>query len=219
MPIEFRCSHCGKLLRTGDDTAGRQAQCPACRTVSTVPGPESPPEAAAAPPESSSPFATTAPWGEPLASPFAPRGPADAENPYQAPAEYAPAEAYPGAFAADRVSAPAIGLIVTGSLGLVVQILGAAVNLMVFTVQGVPQNEAFFVGGLQIGLAMIGIASSILVIFAGVKMKNLENYGLAMAGAIVAMIPYCGPCCLLGLPFGIWAIVVLVSPEVKAAFR
>ena len=40
MPIDFRCSQCGKLLRTGDDTAGRQAECPACGALTTVPAPE-----------------------------------------------------------------------------------------------------------------------------------------------------------------------------------
>ncbi|MBU4273541.1 MAG: DUF975 family protein [Planctomycetes bacterium] len=37
MAIEFRCTNCGKLLRTGDDTAGRQAKCPECGTVMTIP--------------------------------------------------------------------------------------------------------------------------------------------------------------------------------------
>jgi hypothetical protein len=207
-------------LRTGDDTAGRQAKCPACQTVSTVPVPESPPQAAAAPPETPSPFATTAPWGEPAASPFAPRGPAEAENPYQAPAEYAPAEVFPGAFAQDRVSAPATGLIVTGSLGLAVQILGAVGTVLAVAFQPMARNNAF-VGevGVRLALGMLGICLSVLVIFAGVKMKNLENYVLSMTGAIIAVIPCFSPCCFLGIPFGIWAIVVLVSPEVKAAFR
>ena len=39
MSIEFRCSECGKLLRTEDGTVGRQAQCPECGAVSTVPEP------------------------------------------------------------------------------------------------------------------------------------------------------------------------------------
>ena len=42
MPIEFRCRQCGRLLKTPDDTAGRQAQCPACGTISIVPGPAAP---------------------------------------------------------------------------------------------------------------------------------------------------------------------------------
>jgi predicted Zn finger-like uncharacterized protein len=35
---------------------------------------------------------------------------------------------------------------------------------------------------------------------------------------ILAMIP-CVNCCILGLPFGIWGLVVLNKPEVKDAFR
>jgi len=53
MPIEFRCHQCQKLLRTKDDTAGKQAKCPQCGTVLTVPplGTEAPPEGLhAAPP-------------------------------------------------------------------------------------------------------------------------------------------------------------------------
>jgi hypothetical protein len=221
MPIEFRCSQCGKLLRTGDDTAGKQAQCPACGTVSTVPTPVAPPEAVPEPPAPPSPFATTSPWGESPSSPFAARGQADAENPYQAPPEYAPAEAFPGAFAQERVSAPATGLIVVGAIGLVLQIIGTAFQAVVLFAGvggGGAQGEALAVGAAQVAGGLLGIGLSILVIYAGTRMKNLENYGLAMTGAIVAMIP-CFPCCLLGLPFGIWAIVVLVNPEVKAAFR
>ncbi|MCD4726394.1 MAG: DUF975 family protein [Pirellulales bacterium] len=37
MAIEFRCTDCGKLLRTVDDTAGKQAKCPECGTVMTIP--------------------------------------------------------------------------------------------------------------------------------------------------------------------------------------
>lgn len=58
MAIEFRCTHCSKLLRTGDDTAGRQAKCPDCGAVMTIPaaGPAAgggPPPLA---PSGSSPF-------------------------------------------------------------------------------------------------------------------------------------------------------------------
>jgi hypothetical protein len=59
-----------------------------------------------------------------------------------------------------------------------------------------------------------------VVIFMGAgKMKRLESYGFAMAVSIIAMIPCISPCCLIGLPMGIWALVVLLDPNVKAAFR
>jgi len=93
-------------------------------------------------------------------------------------------------------------------------------TVLAITFQPMAQNNAIAGEvGVRLALGMLGIGLSILVIFAGVKMKNLENYALSMTGAIIAVIPCFSPCCFVGIPFGIWAIVVLVAPEVKAAFR
>jgi hypothetical protein len=56
------------------------------------------------------------------------------------------------------------------------------------------------------------------ILFGALKMMRLQSYGWAMAAAILAVIPCLSPCCCLGIPFGIWALVVLSKPEVKAAF-
>lgn len=37
MPIEFRCPSCGKLLRTPDESAGKQGKCPQCGTITQIP--------------------------------------------------------------------------------------------------------------------------------------------------------------------------------------
>lgn len=37
MAIDFRCTQCGRMLRVPDETAGRQAQCPACQAVLPIP--------------------------------------------------------------------------------------------------------------------------------------------------------------------------------------
>jgi phage FluMu protein Com len=53
MAIEFRCTGCNKLLRTQDDTAGKQAKCPQCGTVLQIPAapaPPAPPGSMPAPP-------------------------------------------------------------------------------------------------------------------------------------------------------------------------
>ncbi len=75
MAVEFRCKQCDKLLRIGDDAAGRQAKCPECGAISPVPFVEVGPSSG----EAGSPFAPGSP--EPAA-------PGDAENPYQAPSQY-----------------------------------------------------------------------------------------------------------------------------------
>jgi len=58
----------------------------------------------------------------------------------------------------------------------------------------------------------------VLIIVGAVKMMNLSSYGLAMTAAIAAITPCFYPCCVLGIPFGIWALVVLCDKNVKAAF-
>jgi hypothetical protein len=74
MSIEFPCSQCGKLLRVGDDAAGKQARCPSCGSVQpipfTSPSAEPTPEAGQAP----------SPFGGYTAQPAA-----DQLNPYASP--------------------------------------------------------------------------------------------------------------------------------------
>ena len=63
------------------------------------------------------------------------------------------------------------------------------------------------------------LVASCFVAFGAWKMQRLESFSLAFSSAVVAAIPCVGPCCLLGIPFGIWAIVVLNRPDVRSAFR
>jgi len=221
MPIEFRCKQCARLLRVPDDAAGRQSQCPECGAVSPVPAPSV-----------GGPLPGEGPFGPRDRGPSGPgvpqwAPPSDSENPYQAPTQYGQAPEYPFAWgdaaaAAARVTGPAVALIVIGALEIATQVWAVFVSLMEIRAGGPLQvgpwanlasPEAIVIGGA------IGVILGIVVIWGGVKMRNLESYPLAMAAAIIAMIPCFWPCCVLGLPFGIWALVVLSDPLVRAAVR
>lgn len=80
MPIEFRCARCYTLLRTKEEAAGRQFDCPRCGETLTVPWPEGDtPEAVPA-------GSTPGVYEAGLEPPPAPsRGPGEPVNPYQAP--------------------------------------------------------------------------------------------------------------------------------------
>ncbi len=39
MPIEFHCNHCGKLVKTGDEHAGKYGRCPSCHQTVYIPTP------------------------------------------------------------------------------------------------------------------------------------------------------------------------------------
>lgn len=224
-PIEFRCTGCNKLLRTAADTAGKQAKCPECGQIVAVPG------SAAGVPAETLPYPSPTPeppTGSPFAAPIGDEAAAagDAENPYLAPTQYGrPSQPFAGAdpLAASRVAGPATALIVVGALGIAVQVLGLIFNLVqIGGGMGRPRPQqlpVLFSGGFGVGMAGIEVVVGIVVILGAIKMKNLENYAFAMAAAILAMVPCMSPCCLLGLPFGIWALVVLSDAGVKAAFR
>jgi hypothetical protein len=217
MPIEFRCSQCGKLLRTGDDTVGRQAQCPECGAISTVPS---------APAPSPSPTQPTPPLG--AGSPFGAGQTAGegSENPYQSPAaaSYLP----PGqldALSLQKVSGPATALLVTAILAMILHVVlmglgflqvGMGPRMQLGRADVLPMMIG---GGVNIVERIFHLILATVILFGALKMKKLESFGFAMAAAIIAMVPCISPCCLLGLPFGIWALTVLNDPAVKGSFR
>jgi hypothetical protein len=66
-------------------------------------------------------------------------------------------------------------------------------------------------------VAVIGIACGVVIFIGGARMKELRSYGWAVAGSIVSIFPgLC--CCCTGLIPGLWALLVLLNPDVKLAF-
>lgn len=212
MPIEFRCTQCGKLLRTGDDTAGRQAQCPECGTIRTVPTPG---EAQPAPVPSLAPLEGGSP--PPLGSPFA--AGAGGEAMHAIPSMEAFRE-----LAAQRVRAPATALMVFAILCIILDALialgGLTVAILILADQIQPNDPgAIVASGFYAVWGLVFLAISFVILIGARRMKGLRSYGFAMTAAILAMIPCLSSCWLLGLPFGIWALVVISDNSVKSAFR
>jgi predicted Zn finger-like uncharacterized protein len=206
----INCPQCQRQLRVPEEMLGRLVKCPTCSTTFTV--------GAAAEPAAVVP-------SEPAPAP--PR-PDVRYEPHPEPADYYPAERRPDGSA---VIAPAICLMIAGFLGFVVN-FGQAMAYIVApealdkAMDGMPamfaakdpaqkdiQRMGAIGGGFVFGLL------GMFILIASIQMARRRTYGLAMAGAIAAMINVGNLCCCLGLPFGIWAIVVLVRPDVRAAFE
>jgi hypothetical protein len=65
---------------------------------------------------------------------------------------------------------------------------------------------------------VVTLLLAIGIIYAGIQMKSLRSYSMVMTFSILAMVPCLSNCCWVGLPIGIWALVVLSDPAVKAGF-
>ena len=146
----------------------------------------------------------------------------DHVNPYARPsAGPGPGGQYqPPASGSNPLMVPAIILLVLASLS----VLGGIVQIVQVAANGIPEQpnqDAAEAAGFMVGFwgAVILIPVINLLIIAGsIAMMRRSAYPLAMTAAIAAIIPFCGPCVVVGIPFGIWALVLLSKPEVKASF-
>lgn len=114
---------------------------------------------------------------------------------------------------------PAICLIVTGVLGVLVNVFQVIISIV--DPDFLQQNNAF---GQDTPPALSAVVGAVFTIFGiltvvgAIAMIKRRYYGLALTGTILAMIDIGNCCCILGLPFGIWALIILVRPDVKEAF-
>jgi hypothetical protein len=137
--------------------------------------------------------------------------------------------------ALQSVKGPAIALIVTAILNMILALWGLVkmlffpTNLTQFNAEmqqlNNPQMQAFMQKMISMSSGPFGIvnelfciAMAVLILMGATKMRSLRSYEFAFTAAILAMIPCLTPCCLLGLPFGIWALIVLSKPTVKSYF-
>ena len=124
------------------------------------------------------------------------------------------------------VMAPAICLLVTGILGVLVDLFQIFMALLIPPPPPDPNLGEFWnemmrsAHGPQAAIGgVIFAVVSLIIVIASIKKMSLSGWGLAMTGSILAMVNIGNCCCLLGLPFGIWSLVVLSKEEVKANFN
>ncbi|HEY7158855.1 MAG TPA: zinc-ribbon domain-containing protein [Gemmataceae bacterium] len=221
MPEQIRCPECDATLRVPDNLLGKSVKCPKCQTTftATTEAPDEPERIVKEPIRASS---------------RRPSPPVEEEEDEELPPEDEEEEERPrrrrrrrrrsSAEAESAVAGPAIALMIVGGIALGLAILGLVLNLLGVGLlaanprgmAGPQQADSARMFGSVVG-GIIGICYGGIITSGAVKMKNLSSYGYAMTACIVAMLP-CSLCCLLGLPFGIWGLVMLNKPEVKDAF-
>jgi hypothetical protein len=124
------------------------------------------------------------------------------------------------------VLAPAIGLITVGALGMVLGIALLGTKLAGRSLMDKDDGEPPQGMGLIMLIAshaityrgsIISMSWGLSVLCGGIQMKNLSHYKTVLGACILALLPG-NPCCLLGLPFGIWGLVAINRWDVKREF-
>jgi hypothetical protein len=144
-----------------------------------------------------------------------------------------------------RVTPPAVGLLVVAVVNLILGLIGVGFGLIYSQMPPAqaeemlekqnPQQVAqmrqagltietllkiYTIGGIGGGALALFVA--LITVLGAIRMMMLRSYGLAVIASVLAAIPCVSPgaCpCLFGMAIGFWALVVLLNPEVRSAFR
>ncbi|MHC4508328.1 MAG: serine/threonine-protein kinase [Planctomycetota bacterium] len=119
-----------------------------------------------------------------------------------------------------QVWIPAVGLLVAGGINCL-----AAIGLVMATVfsllaQGFTGRLVIFgflPGAAKAVILVITAAYAVFVLLGGWNLMQLRSHRLALLGSILALFPFSAGS-VVGLPMGIWALVVMRREDVKAAF-
>lgn len=116
------------------------------------------------------------------------------------------------------VSTPALLLIIGAVLSLLFSLLLIVVGILIAL--NALQGEQI-VGYIYAGAGVILVAYFIVMLIGAIRMKNLQSHTFALASAIMAIVSIMclGLCSVLVVPFGIWALVVLLNANVKRQFE
>lgn len=127
------------------------------------------------------------------------------------------------------VKGPATALLVISAASLLSSLAILGLLAVGVSLRRVPQGEVevltAFSGYVGIALSAFNALVNAVILVGAAGMLKGRRYGLAMAAAVLALVPCTSSmlccCCagILNIPFGIWALVVLSRPEVRAAFR
>ena len=235
-----RCPKCSTVITIPGASATGAPSAP-----SPLPGFNPPPKSPGSPLGTPSPLGAPAgnplgappgaipnPYGDKPSSPFA-----GSTNPY-APPSAAASQSYFQPMQLPRATreqvaswllGPAIGITVVSVIGIGVMAL-AGLGMAIDPDPNAALNEApqdpaeragFYAGyyGFIFMYFVFGLLTRILQIVGAISLFRVRGYSLAMTAAICAVLPCDLYCCLGSLPFGIWALIVLNKPEVKAAFQ
>jgi hypothetical protein len=137
-------------------------------------------------------------------------------NPYQSSTEYSP-HSMPSK--SNPLMVPAIFLLTLSVLALAANVISLPFQLANINRidTSTPEGAGRMIGTV-IGMSLVPIFA-VAIIIGSICMLRLKGYSGAMTAAICACIPFCSPCVVLGIPFGIWALVLLANPDVKNRFQ
>ena len=124
------------------------------------------------------------------------------------------------------VTPPAIAMIVLASLSLLFNLFevvfhpfGKLLDELLREFHYQNHGESAFASALNVFSTLLSLAVGGVVLFGSFQMLRRRSWPFALTAAILMVVPCLGPCCPIGIPVGVWALVILLKPEVRQALE
>jgi hypothetical protein len=125
-----------------------------------------------------------------------------------------------------RVRAPAICLIAYGMFSMVASVI-TALTLVVLQgarLQLAPEHPLAAVLKLVLSpdtffIHFISFFANLTIVVGAVQMLYVKIRPMCFVAACVALLNFANPCCLIGIPIGMWSLVILLQSDVAKAFE
>ena len=146
-------------------------------------------------------------------------------NPYEAPVETSDDVARHSPKQFEALKGPSLGLLLLSFPSVVVGMI-AGLKLVACLLLWLIDSDSWLLAQLgatndliQAALLMLAGISNAFVFFGALCMRRGLRYRTAILAAIVASVPFLASCIWISIPFGVWALVILRRPAVRAAFQ
>ena len=141
------------------------------------------------------------------------------ENPYQAPTtgkEHGESFQSNNAYALRLLRPPAIAMIIVAILGLLNVLAGA---ILQFYLGQLELNFDTPVNTVRIASVVVISLFHFVFMYGAVLMLQARDRKSARMAMMIACVPCCSPLVIVGIPFAIWALVVMNNERVIALFE
>jgi len=128
-------------------------------------------------------------------------------------------------YARGKVLGPAIGLIVVCLVSLAALALALVFDVWLLgsgtAAQMPPRGGMRHEDVVKIRMlwALLMVVANVITLIGAVRMKGIRQLGFVRLACILGLLPCLGPCFVLGMPFGIWGLIVLNDPRVQEVFQ
>lgn len=141
------------------------------------------------------------------------------ENPYASPSAAAYSAPSGIQLARSRLFLPALGILLACGLFLALFTAAIVINIVMYF-SGYPEvlDMIRAAPGHIILLYVLLLGGNVTCLYGSIAMLRGKSYRVCLSGAIAACIPVISPCYILGIPFGIWALVILLRKDTRTAF-